>query len=196
MFEKVEFYRSYFKSKDIPAGSIPEVALCGRSNVGKSSFINSFFNRKNLAKVSSTPGKTRTLNYYNVSDRFFLVDLPGFGYAKASKAEQATWADLVNSYFLKSRNLKLAIHFIDARHKPSENDLLLMELISSIKLYSFIILTKIDKLKQSEIAALKKGILKELPGYEIGKNIFTYSSIKGTGKKEIQKALRDFLLNT
>lgn len=195
MFEKVEFYKSYFNSEDIPVRNIPEVVLCGRSNVGKSSFINSFFNRKNLAKVSSTPGKTRTLNYYIVSDKFFFVDLPGFGYAKASKIEQAKWADLVNSFFLKSQNLKLAIHFIDSRHKPTESDLLLMRLMRGIKLDSFIILSKIDKLKQSEIAALKKEIIKHLPGYEIGKNIFTYSSIKGTGKREIQKALRDYLIS-
>jgi len=194
MFDKVEFYSSFFGGSDIPNGNLHEIVLCGRSNVGKSSFINSFFNRKNLAKVSSTPGKTRALNYYNVDEKFYFVDLPGFGYAKASKSEQAKWSELVNSYFNASKNIKLAFHFIDSRHKPTENDLLLFDLIIKLKLNSFIILSKIDKLNQSEIARSKKGISTRFPGYEFGKNLFVYSSLKGIGRKEIQKALKSYIL--
>ena len=108
MFTKIYFERSVFRLIDLPKKSLPEVILCGRSNVGKSSFINSIFNRKDLARISSTPGKTRSINYYNIDEKFYLVDLPGFGYAKVSKVEREKWGKLVAEFVLNTKNIEFA----------------------------------------------------------------------------------------
>ena len=113
MFENQKFITSVFNISDLPKQSLPEVVLCGRSNVGKSSFINSLFNRKDLAKTSSTPGKTRSINYYQIDNNFFIVDLPGYGYAKASMSERKKWGKLINDFFSVSKNIKLTIHLLD-----------------------------------------------------------------------------------
>lgn len=189
MLENIEFIKSVYLIKDLPEASKPEVILCGRSNVGKSSLINSLFNRKNLAKTSSTPGKTRSINYYEVDRKFFLVDLPGFGYAKISKKERLHWALLIESYLAESRNVSLAFHLIDSRHKPTELDLKLHELLEYYRMSYSIILTKIDKLNQSQLAKVKRDITEIFPGLDIGYNLFAYSSVKGTGKKLIIQKL-------
>ncbi len=189
MFEKQIFIKSVHDLKDIPDLRLPEVILCGRSNVGKSSFINSFFNRKDLAKISSTPGKTRSLNYYLIDDRFYIVDLPGYGYAKASNEERVKWGKLVSQYVNISGNIIAAIHFIDSRHKPTELDHQLNALLKNNNLAYFIILTKADKLKQSEINPSKKNVVDAFPEVKFGENLFIYSSLKKTGKKEIMKKL-------
>ncbi len=110
---KIEFVKSVTALDQLPELELPEIALAGRSNVGKSSFINTLFNRKGLAKTSSTPGKTRTLNYYNIENKFYLVDLPGFGYAKVSKTERENWERLLIKYFQNNLNITRIIHFID-----------------------------------------------------------------------------------
>jgi len=110
---KIEFVKSVSVLNQLPELELPEIALAGRSNVGKSSFINTIFNRKGLAKISSTPGKTRTLNYYNVENKFYLVDLPGFGYAKVSKTERDSWEKLLIKYFQNNPKISRIIHFID-----------------------------------------------------------------------------------
>ncbi len=189
MFENIKFIKSVFKIEDLPKSSLPEVILCGRSNVGKSSLINSLFNRKNLAKTSSTPGKTRSINYYLVDEKFYLVDLPGFGYAKASKKEREYWAELVEGYFSRSKNISLAFHLIDSRHKPTDLDVKLNELLQYYNLSYNIILTKIDKLNQSELALAKKGIKNFFPGLSFGSNLFVYSAVKKTGKKELAQRI-------
>lgn len=185
MLENIKFIKSVFVIDDLPKSSIPEVILCGRSNVGKSSLINSLFNRKNIAKTSSTPGKTRSINYYDVDGKFYLVDLPGFGYAKISKKEREYWAALVESYLKKSKNISLAFHLIDSRHKPTDLDWKLHELLKYYGLPYNIILTKIDKLKQSELAIAKSNIKKTFPELSFGDNLFVYSSVKKTGKKQL-----------
>ncbi|MCX6151587.1 MAG: ribosome biogenesis GTP-binding protein YihA/YsxC [Ignavibacteriales bacterium] len=187
MYKKIEFLKSVFDTKDLPKNNLPEVVLCGRSNVGKSSFINSFFNKKYLAKISSAPGKTRSLNYYNVEDLFYLVDLPGYGYAKVSKEERNKWSALVQSYFSSGREIKLAIHFIDSRNKPTQLDFDLNNYLKKLLIPYTVILSKIDKLKQSELAFAKKEISSYFPELFLGENLLFYSSIKGTGKKEVQK---------
>ncbi|MEJ2615801.1 MAG: ribosome biogenesis GTP-binding protein YihA/YsxC, partial [Ignavibacteriaceae bacterium] len=148
MFEKQEFTKSVYKLSQIPRDNFPEIILCGRSNVGKSSFINSIFNRKNLAKISSTPGKTRSINYYNIDDKFYLVDLPGFGYAKTSLKERESWGRLLSQYIEASKKLMCAFHFIDSRHAPTELDVQLNELLKFNNIAYLVILNKIDKLKQ------------------------------------------------
>ncbi len=186
---EVKFVKSVVTVKEKPKLRLPEIVLCGRSNVGKSSFINSLFNRKNLAKVSSTPGKTRVINYYSVEEKFYIVDLPGFGFAKAPKKEQGKWEKMIAEFLEQSEEIHFAFHFIDSRHKPTNLDLLLSDYLNRFGIQTKIILTKTDKLKQSELARVKK-IVKEVLGSELGEeNIFLYSSVKGTGKKEIKREL-------
>lgn len=189
MFEKQEFVKSVFDLKDVPKHQLPVIIFCGRSNVGKSTFINSLFNRKDLAKVSSTPGKTRSLNYYLIDEKFYLVDLPGYGYAKTSKKEREYWGGLIRKFIQLEKNIVLAFHLIDSRHKPTELDLQLSDFLESVNLNRITILTKADKLKQSELAVSKKKVSELIPGLILNENLFFYSSIKKTGRKEILNLL-------
>ncbi len=185
MFEKQEFVKSVFNLKDLPKANLPEVILCGRSNVGKSSFINSLFNRKNLAKISSTPGKTRSINYYLIDDKFYLVDLPGYGYAKTSKKEREYWSKLIGDFIEGSPNVSLAFHLIDSRHKPTELDVQLNSFLRAVELPYVVVLSKTDKLKQSELSAAKKSAVAYFPELSLGENLLYYSSVKNTGRKEV-----------
>lgn len=189
MFEKQEFIASVYNLSDLPKSELPQIVLCGRSNVGKSSFINSLFNRKNLAKISSTPGKTRSINFYNIDSKFFMVDLPGYGYAKVSQTERKKWGILINEFFKVSKNISLVFHIIDCRHHPTELDIKLNQMLRDINLPYNVILNKIDKLKQSEISKSFKSIRQYFPELILNENLFLYSSVKGTGKKEIKKLL-------
>ena len=189
MFKKVTFEKSVFKIGDSPAKNLPGVVLCGRSNVGKSTFINSLFNRKNLAQISSTPGKTRSINYYNVDDTFYIIDLPGYGYAKVSKKEREFWGRLLSEFITTNKNIRLAMHFIDSRHKATELDLQLNELLSTADIPYIVLLNKSDKLKQSEFNSAYKNIISQLPELIPDENLFFYSSIKGRSKKEIVKRI-------
>ena len=191
MFETQDFVRSVYSLKDIPKLRLPEVILCGRSNVGKSSFINSLFNRKNLAKISSTPGKTRSINYYMIDEKFYIVDLPGYGYAKISKTERERWGKLVEDFINKSDHISLAFHIIDSRHKPTILDVQLNHLLESYNIPYVVVLSKIDKLNQSQIAVSKKVVKEIFPVLENNKTLFGYSSIKKTGQKDILKKLSE-----
>ncbi|UCH66484.1 MAG: YihA family ribosome biogenesis GTP-binding protein [Ignavibacterium sp.] len=187
MFDNIFFEKSIFQLRDLPKHNLPEVILCGRSNVGKSSFINSLFNKKDLARISSTPGKTRSINYYNIDEVFYLVDLPGYGYAKTSKTEREKWGKIISDFILKSGNIQLAIHLIDSRHKPTELDIRLNELLNIAELPYIVLLTKADKLKQSDYNRAVKNINVTFPELIPEENLFFYSSTKGKGKKEILK---------
>lgn len=189
MFDKQVFITSVYDIKDIPRKRLPEVVLCGRSNVGKSSLINSLFNRKDLAKTSSTPGKTRSINYYEIDEKFYVVDLPGFGYAKTSKKEREFWAKLISNFFEVSRNIKLVVHLIDSRHRPTELDVNLNELLNKNELPYIFLLSKADKLKQSEIRISIRNLLDIFPEAEAETNVLFYSSTKGRGKKQLLRLL-------
>jgi len=189
MFETQKFIASVFSAKELPKERLPEVVLCGRSNVGKSSFINSLFNRKNLAKTSSTPGKTRSINYYNIDSKFYVVDLPGYGYAKISQSERKKWGTLVNDFFSTSKHIQLTIHLIDSRHKPTELDIKLNDMLKSLDIPYIVLLNKSDKLKQSEFSEAKKKVIEVFPELILYENLFYFSSVKGTGNKEIKKLL-------
>lgn len=191
MFEKQQFIKSAFILSEIPKQRLPEVILCGRSNVGKSSFINSFFNRKDLAKVSSTPGKTRSINFYEIDNKFYIVDLPGYGYAKTSKTERAKWYKLIGEFITKSSHIQLAIHFIDSRHKPTELDYQLNKLLHELNIPYIILLSKVDKLKQSEVNLAGKNLVKFFPDIDLNSNIVLYSSLNLRGKKEIAKLFEE-----
>ena len=196
MFDKINFERSVFSINDLPKNKLPLVILCGRSNVGKSSLINSLFNRKNLARTSSSPGKTRSINYYNIDDVFYIVDLPGYGYSKTSKIERQKWGKLISEFMLRTDNIQLAIHLIDSRHSPTELDINLNELLYSAGFPYVVLLSKSDKLKQSDYSRAVKNIGSIFPELIPDETLFFYSSTKGKGKKEILKRFSSlFYLN-
>lgn len=187
MFNNQIFIASAFSIKELHQSTLPEVVLCGRSNVGKSSFINSLFNRKNLAKTSSTPGKTRSINYYKIDNNFLLVDLPGYGYAKASFTERKKWVNLINDYFSKSKNISLVIHIIDSRHNPTELDIQLNSMLKNLSYPYIVLLNKSDKLKQSELSKSRNNIKIYFPELIFNQNLFFYSAVNGTGIKDVKK---------
>ncbi len=127
-YNKVEFEAAFGTLKQIPQSDLPEIVFAGRSNVGKSSMLNKIFNRKNLARVSSMPGKTITINFFKVED-VRIVDLPGYGYAKVAKGEKRRWAEMMEGYFQQERNIKLVVQLVDMRHKPSEDDYVMMRFL-------------------------------------------------------------------
>lgn len=151
-YNKAEFMASYGISSQLPENDRPEITLSGRSNVGKSSLINKLCNRKNLARVSSVPGKTATINFYSV-DPCYLVDLPGYGYAKVSNADRARWDELIDRYFEASVNrCTLLVQLIDSRHAPTADDIMMMEYLQYHNIPFIVALTKGDKLKKSQYA--------------------------------------------
>lgn len=168
----------------LPENQVPEIAFAGKSNVGKSSLINALMNRKSLARTSASPGKTQTINFYNVNHQMYLVDLPGYGYAKVSQSVKEQWGKLIERYLRQSRQLKAVFLLIDIRHKPSENDKLMYDWIVHNGYQPIIIATKADKLKRSQIPkqlkVLKEGL--ELPG---GTQVIPFSAQTKQGRDEI-----------
>lgn len=150
-YQKADFQASYGLSSQLPESDRPEFVFSGRSNVGKSSLINKLCNRKNLARVSATPGKTATINFYTVDGAYF-VDLPGYGYAKVSAADRQRWDQLINSYFDAERNCVLLVQLLDSRHAPSADDMQMLEYLRYRGIPFIAALTKADKLKKSETA--------------------------------------------
>lgn len=178
MADAPTFLRSVFDLKDLPNDGLPEVALIGRSNVGKSSLINALANRKGLAKTSSTPGKTRCLNYYRFGGKFYLIDTPGYGYARLSKTEQAKWHSLMDSFFIDRAPLVGIGIVIDVRHQGLTNDLEAIDWMKHQPCKSFVILTKADKTSQKEVAAHEKYLRTEFSETD---SMFSVSSQSGKG---------------
>ena len=145
-----------------PKGDLPEIVLVGKSNVGKSSFINTMLNRKNLARTSNTPGKTRQINFYNIDDTFYFVDLPGYGFSKMSKQEQVKVGNFIEEYLLNRKNIKLVVFLIDIRHFPSENDKLMYDFIIKHNLPCLVITSKADKLAITKVDEQVKVLSNEL----------------------------------
>jgi GTP-binding protein len=194
MKKSQDFLKSVYNVSQLPNEKIPEIILCGRSNVGKSSFINSIYNRKELAKISSTPGKTRSINYYLINEKYYIVDLPGFGYAKISKKEREFWCNLIKDYLNTSNNILMAFHLIDSRHKPTELDFELNQLLRDKQIPYVVLLSKTDKLKQAELAFSKKEIRGYFPELSYGDNLFVYSALTNTGHKEVQNLMSSLFL--
>ena len=168
----------------LPENTLPEVAFAGKSNVGKSSLINGLMNRKSYARISATPGKTQTINYYNINQELYLVDLPGYGYAKVSEQEKQRWGKMVERYLHGSKQLKAVFLLIDIRHDPSANDKMMYDWIVSQGYYPIIIATKLDKIKRSQkdkqIKAVRNGL-----GLVPGTAVIPFSSVTKQGKDEI-----------
>lgn len=171
-----------------PEDGLPEIVLAGRSNVGKSSFINTMVNRKNLARTSGQPGKTRTLNFFNIENELFFVDVPGYGYAKASNAEQEKWGRMMESYFATREELVLGILLVDFRHEPSEHDQLMYNFYKHYDVPVFIVATKSDKIKKSRHNKHESMIKKSLQ-IDPDDKFFTFSSFTKEGRKEVWDAI-------
>lgn len=171
----------------LPENILPEIAFAGRSNVGKSSMINCLLNRKKLAKVSSTPGKTQTINFYNINNVFFLVDLPGYGYAKVDEKTRISWGKMIENYLNESKQLKAIFLLVDIRHEPNNNDLLMYNFIKDSGYTPYIIATKLDKLKRSQIQKHIKIIKNKLGDSTL--KIIPFSSLTKQGKDEILQVL-------
>jgi GTP-binding protein len=189
MLKEISFVRSVYELSQVPKDNLPQVILCGRSNVGKSSFINSLFNRKQIAQTSSTPGKTRSINFYKVDNKFYIVDLPGFGFAKKSKHEREKWGKLINNYIERTDSIKYAFHIIDCRYEPTELDINLNHWLHFAKIEFSVILNKIDKLSQSEFARVERSIKKIFPELIFNKNLFYYSAVRGRWKENIRNKI-------
>lgn len=176
-------------AKQLPKSDLPEVVFSGRSNVGKSSLINKIVNRKALARVSAAPGKTATINFFNV-DTFNLVDLPGYGYAKVSHSEKQRWADLMEGYFADNRNFALVIQICDMRHKPTQADIDMINFLIDADLPMIIVLTKKDKLNKTQQAQQLK-MYNELLNGET--ELFPFSALNGEGTEEIRAAIEKYV---
>lgn len=168
----------------LPENDFPEIAFSGKSNVGKSSLINGLINRKSLARTSSQPGKTQTINFYNVNKNLYFVDLPGYGYAKVSKGIQEKWGDMIEGYLRTSKQLKAVFLLIDIRHEPSANDKAMYDWIVYNGFNPIIIATKLDKIKRSQI---QKNVSLIRKGLDVrpGTNIIPYSALTKQGRDEI-----------
>ncbi|NUM69789.1 MAG: YihA family ribosome biogenesis GTP-binding protein [Ignavibacteriaceae bacterium] len=189
MFSSITFIGSFTSVDSLPKETLPAIVLCGRSNVGKSSFINSFFNRRSIAKVSQTPGKTRTINYYTVENRFFVVDLPGYGYAKASKKDVEAWQKLIDEYFSAAGNIKLVFHLVDSRIPPTGDDILLSEYLQAREIPRSVLLTKTDKLNQTEYSVSLKKITEAFKDLTVNVNLFPFSIKKAISREKIYKQI-------
>lgn len=186
-YQKAEFLASYGLASQLPPSDRPELSFSGRSNVGKSSLINKLCNRKNLARVSSTPGKTATINFYGV-DQCYFVDLPGYGYAKVANADRERWDNLINGYFDAPRQQALLVQLIDCRHAPSADDIQMLEYLRYHRVPFVVALTKADKLKKSQLQKTQAEFEAILMPYGCQKVLLT-SGENGYGIPELQAVL-------
>ncbi len=175
-----------------PDNQLAEVAFAGKSNVGKSSLINALMNRKSLARTSSQPGKTQTINFYNINDAMYLVDLPGYGYAKASESEKKKWGKMVESYLQSSRQLRAVFLLIDIRHDPSANDKMMYDWIVHQSYDPIIVATKLDKIKRSQIEKNVKAIRIGL-NVKPGTKILPFSAETKQGREEIWRLMDEVI---
>lgn len=183
-WNKAEFIRSAVKPADFPRDRLPQIVFSGRSNVGKSSVINRLLNRKNFARVGAAPGKTTHINYFLIDEQLYLVDLPGYGYAKVSQAERARWGKLIEAWFADSSLMALGVMLVDLRHKPTQDDITMGRWYAASGKPYVVVANKLDKVKKSELAgniALIRETL-ELPD-EV--KLIPFSAEKGDGKQEL-----------
>lgn len=179
-----QFIRSAAKPGDFPQDRLPQVVFAGRSNVGKSSAINRILNRKNFARVGSTPGKTTHINYFLIDQKLYLVDLPGYGYAKVSKQERDRWGRLIEAWFANSPRMALGVLIVDARHKPTADDCTMAQVFLSSGKPFIVVANKLDKLKKSEIEGNLQ-LIQETLNLTDNIPLIPFSAEKGDGKSEV-----------
>ncbi|MCD7784518.1 MAG: ribosome biogenesis GTP-binding protein YihA/YsxC [Oscillospiraceae bacterium] len=189
-FDNAEFFAAYGTFEQLPKPEKTEIVFVGRSNVGKSSLINKIFARKSLARVSSEPGKTRTINFYRVGEVYF-VDLPGYGYAKVSKSEKERWNKLISGYLSDpERDIGIVFSLIDMRHPPTQDDITMINFLIDTELPFCIVLTKSDKLNKSERAARLEALKDEIPCFS-QITIIPFSALSGEGTNEIREVIKE-----
>ena len=190
--QRAEFIRSAAGPRDFPRDSLPQVAFAGRSNVGKSSVINRLLNRKNFARVGSAPGKTTHINYFLIDEKLYLVDLPGYGYAKVSQKEKERWAGLIQSWFDDPDLMTLGILIVDARHKPTADDRRMADYFRAAGRPWAVVANKLDKLKKSELEP-NLALIRETLELSDTVKLISFSAEKGTGKEELLNLILDHM---
>lgn len=188
-FNNVKFLTSYGKFSQIKKSERPEIAFSGRSNVGKSSLINKIMNRKQLARVSAVPGKTVTINFFEL-ENIYIVDLPGYGYAKVAKTEKARWAELIEGYLADDRQLELVFQLVDFRHKPTADDIMMINFLIDSEIPFVIVLTKADKLSKRERTERRQALMNEIPCAD-QITMIEASAETGEGMEEIRGIITD-----
>ncbi len=193
-FVDIKLLTTAVKYEQYPPKDLPEIALVGRSNVGKSSLINCLSNRKNFARTSSTPGKTATINFYEIGGKFRIVDLPGYGYAKVSKQEKEKWASMIENYLSRRENLVQVIQLVDARHKPTADDITMFDWIKTYNYEPLVVATKLDKLKKSQIEGNLTAIYEAL---ELSEDsvLIPFSAETRAGREDVLELI-DYVLDT
>lgn len=180
------------KMEQYPADGLPEIAFAGKSNVGKSSLINALINRKALARTSSQPGKTQTVNFYKVEEALYFVDLPGYGYAKVSKESRGKWAEMIETYLLNRQVLRFVIVLVDIRHEPSDNDKMMVDWVLSNGFNPLIVATKSDKLSRNQVIK-QVGIIKKSLGLTAQSPVIPFSATTKDGKDQIWKVIEEHI---
>ncbi|MCI6387989.1 MAG: ribosome biogenesis GTP-binding protein YihA/YsxC [Ruminococcus sp.] len=191
-YSKAQFERAYGTFEQLPASTMPEIVFSGRSNVGKSSLINKVFNRKNLARVSSVPGKTITINFYSCGNDAKIVDLPGYGYAKVAKSEKTRWANMMEQYFNSGRDIKLVVQLVDMRHPATADDIMMMEFLEHAGIDYIVVMTKSDKLNKGEYKSRVENSRQEL-NFVDPENIIPFSSQTGENVDKIKAIIESRL---
>ena len=192
-YHLVSFERSFGLFSQLPPSDMPEIAFAGRSNVGKSSMINKIFNRKQLARVSATPGKTATINFFRLAPLRF-VDLPGYGFAKVSRVEKNRWAELIEGYFADNRQIALVFQLIDMRHSPLKDDLQMVQFLVEQQLPFVIVLTKKDKLSKTQQQQRLQSLQEEIP-YASQITMIPFSAETGEGVEEIHQIIEEIAVD-
>lgn len=189
---KADILLSAVSQAQYPQDDLPEIALAGRSNVGKSSFINTLLGRKNLARTSSKPGKTQQLNFYNIDDKLRFVDVPGYGYAKVSKTERAKWGKMIEEYLTSRDNLRTVVSLVDMRHDPTADDIQMYEFLKYYEIPVIVVATKADKIPRGKWNKHESMIKKKL-GFESSDRFIVFSSETRQGYDEAWQAILDAL---
>ena len=188
-YNKAEFVASYGTYSQLPQGDRVEIAFAGHSNVGKSTLINKLFNRKNLARVSSVPGKTATINFYGLENIYF-VDLPGYGYAKVAKSEKERWSGLIDGYLSSERDIRIVFMLVDMRHAPTKDDLKMIDFLIDTEMPFILVLTKADKLKKMERIKRMEAFKTEIPCFE-DMHVIPFSSMTFEGVEELRAIVEE-----
>lgn len=192
-FQEANFVTGAPSLSECPKPTLPEFCFAGRSNVGKSSLINKITNKRKLARTSNTPGKTQQMNYYNIDDLFYIVDLPGFGFAKAPKKERKRWGKDIQTYLLERETLQMIIHLVDARHKPTKLDQDFFYWMAVNRKPFAVVLSKADKLSNNKLAASKKQVRTILSEMNIEVPIIPCSADSGKGVPEVRSLINEFI---
>ena len=192
-YNNAQFEKAYGTFEQLEASDLPEICFSGRSNVGKSSLINKVLGRKSIARVSSKPGKTVTVNFYKV-DNVRLVDLPGYGYAKVPFEEKSRWSDLMEGYFNSGRNIKMVFQLVDMRHPATDFDISMLDYMSQMGIDYTVVLTKADKLNKTETENRLKLIREELGEFAEDVEIIPFSALKGTGAERLREIIEEISL--